>query len=662
MAKNISRRDFLKGLGVAAAGVATAGILGGCSSKESSTTSGGTYTPGTYTATATGMGTVKVTATFDAEKITDVVLDLAQETPSIGQAAAEELVNQIIEAQSNEIDGVSGATVTSKAVAKALGDCIKQAKGEATVTVNEDTTETAEEGVASWLGEEPETPDCSETIETDTVIVGAGNGGLMCGAWLTKLGNTKFVILEKLPTVGDTRHWYGAINTHYTKEAGSTIDIPRLKREVSRYASGKNSKEVLNTWINESADMADFIDELYAEMDPENTCTFTAGDEAVWPEDCQDGYMFPEQEHVWGRTGDARNVMLANWIGEHNEDAQILYNHDLIKLVKEDDKIVGVVAQNTDTDEYVMVKASNVVLATGGYPGNPDMMEQLDPLGTSVTTACSYAPQDTGMGIKAAIWAGAKLQEEPAPMLFDRGIVAPGVDAGLTEDRVFPGTVRQFNLGTQPFLKVNRLGKRFTNESGPYNDMVYAAAQQPGHVYASILPADWADYTQIFHTIGCSAQTRNAPAAQQEALDGYVEDGLAFKADTIEELGAQLGLDEEGVANLVAATQKATEAYNKGEDEEFGKPKSRLCPYTTAPFYGFWLGASLLTTEQGIMINGKGQALNDADEVIDGLYVIGDCSGGMFSNNYPCLMPGIALGRTLTYGMKVAKVISGADE
>lgn len=656
MKNTISRRDFLKGVALSGAGAVLSTALAGCSSAEKS----GTYTPGTYTGTATGMGTLKVTATFDAEKITNVVLDLPQETPSIGQAAAEELVKQIMDSQSAEIDGVSGATVTSKGVAKALQDCIAQAKGETVVTVNEGGTGTKE--VTDWLGKEPETPECAETIETDTVIVGAGNGGLLCAAYLTKLGKDNFVVIEKLPTVGDTRHWYGAIGSKYAKETGTTVDVNRLKREVSRYASGKTSKEVLNTWINESADMADFIDELYAEMQPDNTCTFTYGEEAYWPEDCRDGYMFPEQEHVWGRTGDPRNVMLAEWIGKHSEKAEIRYSHDLIKVVKEDGKIAGVVALNTDTDQYVMIKAANVVLATGGYPGNADMMEQLDPMGTSVTTACSYAPQNTGMGIKAACWAGAKLQEESAPMLFDRGIVANGVDAGLTEDRVFPGTVRQFNLGTQPFLKVNRNGLRFTNESGPYNDMVYAAAQQPGHVYASILASDWADYVNQFHTIGCSAQTRANPQAQQDNLDKYVEEGLAAKADTLEELAAKLGLEGEAAENFTATCERYNELYAKGEDEDFGKPASRLSPLTKAPFYGFWLGASLLTTEQGIMINGKGQALTADSTVIDGLFVIGDCSGGMFYNNYPCLMPGIALGRTLTFGMKVAKVIAGEDK
>ena len=117
MNKNISRRDFIKAAAVSGLGVAAASVLGGCAKKPE-----GIYTPGTYSATAQGMGKITVTATFDAEKITKVELDLPQETPSIGQAAAEELVNQIIETQSADIDGVAGATVTAKGVAKAMKD------------------------------------------------------------------------------------------------------------------------------------------------------------------------------------------------------------------------------------------------------------------------------------------------------------------------------------------------------------------------------------------------------------------------------------------------------------------------------------------------------------------------------------------------------------
>ena len=209
MSKNISRRDFLKTAGLTAASVAVGGLLIACSNENSSSTTG-IYTPGTSTATAKVMVTVKATLTFDSDKITDVVLDLSAETPSIGQAVAEDLIAQILEKQSDEIDAVASATVTSNAVSKAVKNCIAQAKGEATVTVIDQDPNT--KVVTDWLGKEPETPEVSQTIETDTVIVGAGNGGLMCGAYAAKL-NLKFAMIETLPTNGDTRHWYGAIGS-----------------------------------------------------------------------------------------------------------------------------------------------------------------------------------------------------------------------------------------------------------------------------------------------------------------------------------------------------------------------------------------------------------------------------------------------------------------
>ena len=111
------------------------------------------------------------------------------------------------------------------------------------------------------------------------------------------------------------------------------------------------------------------------------------------------------------------------------------FNTGLAKLEKSSDgRITGVIAQSTDDGHFIRINAAKgVLLACGGYAGNPYMMEQLDPLGTSVTTACSYAPADKGYGIRAAIWAGAHLDAEAAPVLFDRGLVAPGVNSGYVE-------------------------------------------------------------------------------------------------------------------------------------------------------------------------------------------------------------------------------------
>mgnify|MGYP002465058887 CR=1 FL=1 len=100
---------------------------------------------------------------------------------------------------------------------------------------------------------------------------------------------------------------------------------------------------------------------------------------------------------------------------------------------------------------------------------------------------------------------------------------------------------------------------------------------------------------------------------------------------------------------------------NKQNDEDFGKPAYRLSAIRTAPFYGCWLGASLLCTEQGIAINDKGQALDNDNKPMPGLYVTGDMSGSFFANNYPCLMAGVAMGRTLTYAIKAIKQMGGLE-
>jgi len=271
------------------------------------------------------------------------------------------------------------------------------------------------------------------------------------------------------------------------------------------------------------------------------------------------------------------------------------------------------------------------------------------------------------MGIRAAIWAGASLDKEAAPMLFDRGLVAPGVDGGYVENaaafggKAFPGTVRQYNPGTQPFLKVNRKGQRFANESGPYNDILYAAGNQPGRVYAQIHDANYFEDIQRFHTIGCSAMARNVPGMMESQIAQYVEEGLIFQADTLEELADKLGFDAEAKENFLATVERYNELYDQQSDDDFGKMAPRLSAIRQAPFYGLWLGASLLTTEQGIAINEKTQALDADRNPIEGLYITGDMSGSFFANNYPCLMPGLACGRTLTFAIKAIKQMGGLE-
>ena len=680
----ISRKGFLKIAAAAAMSGVTAGALAACNAASGSTSTAasgsaaasgatGTYIPGTYEGTAEGISsTVKVTMTFSDSAVTDVVVDTSGETASIGAAAADELRDQLLAAGSAEIDGVSGSTITSEAVMKAAKSCYAQAKGEAVVSSVQ--LPTGDEN--DWLGTEPDIDEAAitETVDTDILIVGAGNGGMFAAAYAAANG-LNFRIIEQNGNVQDTRHWYGAIDSAAAKAAGEEpFDRAKLLSEISRYASGKCDQRVVKTWINESAAMHDFmrsiLEDKYGWV-----CDFTSGSEAAWPAENAEhntDYLFPVEEHNYmaseRESGLARNELLLQYIQELGYGVD--FKTSLAKLEKNaEGRITGIIAQNMDDDHFIRYNAAKgVLLACGGYAGNPYMMQQLDPLGTSVTTACSYSPADKGYGIRAAVWAGANLDKEAAPMLFDRGIVAPGVDAGYVDSesafggKAFPGEIRQFNPGTQPFLKVNRNGERFANESCPYNDIVYAAAHQPGRVYAQISDANMLEDAKRFHTIGCSAGTRkNTMEGLEKTFASAEEKGCFFRADTIEELADKLGFTGAAKDTFLATVERYNELYDKQNDEDFGKPAYRLSAIRTAPFYGYWLGASLLTTEQGIAINDKGQALDTNNQPMPGLYITGDMSGSFFANNYPCLMAGVAMGRTLTFAMKAIKQMAGLE-
>ena len=674
----ISRKGFIKIAAAAAMSGVTAGALAACnaaSGAASASTSGaaGQYIPGTYEGTAEGISsTVKVTMTFSDSAVTDVVVDTSGETASFGAAAADELREQLLAAGSAEIDGVSGSTITSDAVMKAAKSCYAQAKGEAVVSSVQLPTGDAND----WLGKEPDIDEAAitETVDTDILIVGAGNGGMFAAAYAAANG-LNFRVIEQNANVQDTRHWYGAVDSAAAKEAGEpATDKAKLLSEISRYASGKCDQRVVKTWINESAAMHDFmrsiLEDKYGWV-----CDFTSGSEAAWPAENAEhntDYLYPVQEHNYmaseSASGTPRNELLLQYIQELGYDVD--FKTSLAKLEKNSDgRITGIIAQSTEDDHFIRYNANKgVLLACGGFPGNPYMMEQLDPLGTSVTTACSYSPADKGYGIRAAVWAGANLDKEAAPMLFDRGIVAPGVDAGYVDSdsafggKAFPGKIRQYNPGTQPFLKVNRNGERFANESCPYNDIVYAAAHQPGRVYAQICDANILEDAKRFHTIGCSAQTRNGGEKYiQGKMDEAIEAGALFKCDTLDELADKMGFTGAAKDTFLATVERYNELYDKQNDEDFGKPAYRLSAIRTAPFYGCWLGASLLTTEQGIAINEKGQALDTNNQPMEGLYITGDMSGSFFANNYPCLMAGVAMGRTLTFAMKAIKQMAGLE-
>jgi succinate dehydrogenase/fumarate reductase flavoprotein subunit/uncharacterized protein with FMN-binding domain len=660
--ERISRKNFLKLAAATAMGGAAVGALTACGASSSSVAESvassaaseatGSYTAGTYTATVKGYSSyITVEMTFSDSAITECTVNAAGETPSIGTAAAEELASLIVSEQNVDAVTTATANITLPAVRKAAENCIAQAQGTA-VALNEKAG--TDDG--DWLGEAPEIAESeiSSTQDTDLLIIGAGNGGLMAAATAAD-ADMDFIVCEQNAVLGDTRHWIGAVDTDAQKAAGVTVMKDRLLNEIARYASYKCDMDVIKMWMEHSGEMVSYLTELG--FTPE---VHIAPNSHVGGNNME--YYVPSIWHTLnlpeGTEAANRNAWLEQYINGKGYEVQ--YEMTLVRLEQDASGAVTGAIFADAAGAYCRVNAKNVILATGGYPGNPKMVKALAPIVNECVTANSYYGPDEGMGIRAGIWAGAKMDTECAPMIFDRGIVAPGVKAGYTEDDVFPGTVSQFIVGTQPHLKVNKEGLRFANESCPYDFLNHAASLQTDGVYAAILDSDVEQDVIDYDQYGCAQIAVNMAKGGSllPAIESMVEAGLAFKADTIEELAEKLGLP---VDTLVSTVERYNELCAKGVDEDFGKEAYRMKALDHAPYYGYFMGGSLLTTCDGLRINRKCQVYDTNHKVIDGLYCIGDCSGSFFSGNYPEYFVGVAVGRTMTQGRYAVKAILGEN-
>ena len=647
MNKSLSRRAFLRtsiasgaSLAAAAAGAAPAGI----------------YKPGTYSAKASGIGEVTVTMTFDAERITDVVLDVSHETPGIGQAAADALKKNLMAAQAAEIDGVSGATITSKAVSKAAAKCIAQAKGEIPVEVISDKKA---EDDGDWLGKEPEIAekDIVATHDTDILVVGCGTGGMFAVATAAECG-AKVIGIDRFAVGTGVRGDLGAIDSRYQKKWGTKIDKFDFITMATQYAGGHIQQDLVRLWCDKSGEAIDWYGDLLAERGVELWHESGDKDDHTRYEHFAIGHSprFAGTNDGTGKKLSGNKVLFDYAV---KKGARFDYNTRMIKLEKKNGRVTGVIAENAD-GKYVRYNAAKgVVVATGGYAQNWKMMEALQPWNIRIIGRNGAMPGAHGDGIRACLWAGAKMDETHSIMMFDRVALRPDQKTGPETAR--SGDSGFFWIGSQPWLKVNADGKRFMNESGTYENILHADEYQKGHCHYTIFDSNWVQYAEKFKMHGCSRlfpfengadPNRTWKQEHDKNLPALIAKGYVQKADTIEELAKKLGLPP---AQLKATVARNNELYRKGEDVDYGKEKHRLSPVDKAPFYGAKNTGWMLCTMDGIQINTNMNAIDTAGNPIPGLFVIGNDSGGYFANEYPNLATGMACGRTVTFGRIVAK-------
>ncbi|MBR1455893.1 MAG: FAD-binding protein [Oscillospiraceae bacterium] len=688
MSKELSRRDFIKGMAAGAVGVASMGVLAGCgdyvlqdsnaaakaaaakdaalqAAAAAAAEKGAAYTPGTYTASAQGIASeVKVTMTFDETSITDVVIDVSGETADIGAKIGPEMENAILAGQTADVDAVSGASVTSDAVRKAAADCISQASGkEVVLSAKEEKI-----GGSDWLGEAPEVAegDITEELSTEVLVVGCGTGGWIAAMTAAEEG-AKVLVVEKAAEPSKVKEDIGAIDSKLQQASFAAfpefkIDKTEALQEIVRYASGYADYNLIKVWIDNSAELVDWLTEKLestghwvmefeggvGNLDhPEHTKAFATGHSPHATPDKPDEVTLNTdmQEFVESRGGTIR------------------CNTSLVKLeLNADGKVTGIIAQDTNDGHYVRVNASKgVIMATGGYASNGDMMLALQPQTMKMKINVPMGSKSDGAGIKAMLWAGGIMDPCHASMMFNRCSCLPTETAGYQTNG------KWFWFGEQPFLKVNLNGERFCNESGPYEFMLHSMYMQPNHTYVDVFDANVKKYAEQFEEVGCcrlfpfpngARSNRDFDTCWRDMTEGensHLALGYLQKADTLEELAEKLNIPAD---EFVATVERYNELCAKGVDEDYGKPAHRLTPVDTAPFYGIRTGAWHLTTLDGCRINTDMQVIREDGSVIEGLWATGDCTGGFFANNYPNLFTGLACGRTMTFGHRAAKNVA----
>lgn len=512
-------------------------------------------------------------------------------------------------------------------------------------------------GTPSWLGAAPDVAetDITETIDVDVVVVGCRTGGLPAVISAAEHG-AKVLGIEQMSAIATPREDLGAIDSALQRESFEEfpqfeIDKMEAMEDIVRYANGFVNYDLVKLWADESGDMIDWLSEIIA-RNGEFAMRFegSVGTEGQGARD-----KAWATGHSPEKLTDDKDVTFGTALRDYAEELGAEFRYDTMLVKCEQDasgRVTGVICRDGNDRHYLRVNASKgVILATGGYAANTEMVEARQAWNNRLKINVPVGGSCTGDGIKAALWCGAAIDPIGAAVTFNRACCKPDEVAG--SDLVG----KWFWFGEQPFLKVNLNGKRFCNESGPYDYMLHSAFMQPYHTYVDIWDSDYVEQVRQINEVGCcrlypfdNGAPSNMPITKMASdFEALIEAGYIQQADTMEELAEKLNLP-------VDATVETWERYNgfaeAGKDDDYNKEPYRLTQLTHPPYYGVRTGAWFLATIDGVLIDTDMHAVDEAGKAIDGLYMVGNDSGGFFSVSYPNLFTGLAAGRTMTFGRR----------
>lgn len=601
---------------LAMAAVIAVSLFGyGCGAKSASTSSDAGVS-GDFTGTAKGFGgDVSVTLTLTDGAITGCTAEGKDETEGVGSQAIAKMPGEIAESGSIAVDGVSGATITSTAIQEAAAAALTAAG------LNPDDYKTAVEKDAAAE---------DSTVDADVVVVGAGGAGMTAAITAAAEGKSVVILESQSMVGGNSVRATGGMNAGKTvyqdeNEFGESAGVEKtLKTAAEKYADNETitalAKTVSEQWAAYQANPTGYFDSVeLMELDtmiggkgindPElvETLCANSADAIDWLD--EHGITLHNVSSFGGASvkrihrpvnAEGKTVSVGSYmiplLQENCEKAGVKMMLDTTAteiLTDANGAAVGVKATGA-SGETVTVNAKAVVLATGGFGANLDMVVKYKPeLKGFMTT---NAPGIQGQGIEMAQAIGA------ATVDMDQIQIHPTVEAN-TAALITEG------LRGDGAILINEEGKRFIDEVGTRDVVSAAEIAQTGSYSWLVVDQAMADASSV--------------------IQGYIKKGYTVTGATYEELGKAMGVDAAAFAETMEKWNGYVEAKN---DPDFGRT-SFANPLNTAPYYAVKVTAGVHHTMGGLKINANTEVLNEKGEVIPGLFAAGEVTGGVHGAN-----------------------------
>ncbi len=573
------------------------------------------YTAGTYVGVGTGNGgEISVEVVFTEDAIQSVTVLENNETPGISDPAIETIPQAIVENQSLKIDAVAGATKTSNGILEAVRDAVAQAGMDPDSLMIDVVKESIDLG--------------DRTANTEVLVIGAGGTGLSAAISAIDNGASNVIVVEKMPRVGGSTSVSGAVvaaeNTYYT----DSIDFP------------SDQDAWLGEWKASSDADIDVIgaDPGYPNYDRVSSYMGSVGATVNWLEDLgvahwvmyplfpNGRYQVPDYIVSNGMADPEGGYMLtdhmAQWLQEHGADIRL--NTKGTKLITDENGAVIGATVEDENGSYDIYAQRGVVLATGGFAASEEMMQEYLPQFASWIDLTTSGAGSTGDGMKMAVEVGGVMYD--TPYVITLGSTNRGADIG-------PFAI---SVNLWPRMVVNSDAQRFFNEGGmPYQATVALSRTKDGVAWA----------------VGDSKYT------SLDLLDAAVDGQEVVKADTIEELAAAMGVDEQALSGSIEKYNASCEA---GVDDEFGKDASNLVAIDSAPYYAVRIYVCTGGTIGGVKTNLDYQVIREDGSVIEGLYAGGETSNReMYAYAYSS---GSGVGYALTSGRQIGMNIMSGEK